>query len=65
MKRSATVTRAEIRSEPRQPSRLEKKKNMAALQPQASVLHQGAYQRQQSLMFRSAAAGASELSESR
>ena len=31
MKSSATVTRAEISSEPKQPRRLEKKKNMFAM----------------------------------
>ncbi len=62
MKSSTTVMRAETSSEPRQPSLLEKKKNMAGT-GQASVVDQRANQREQGLVFRSVAARPKELSD--
>ena len=61
MRSSTIVRRAEIRSEPRQPSRLEKNKNITALQLQPSILDQCADQREQSLVLGAAAACTKEL----
>ena len=56
------MTTAEISSEPRQPRRLEKKKNMVPGSGRASVVDQRTDQREQSLVFGAAAACSQELS---